>query len=425
VKNRLQTLRSNPDARRTALISSAEIVRLILQASFFFLLAGILGVNGFGQYAGTAALVGIVQPLASWGSTDLLLKHVSRDHLLIHRWLGTCITVTSIISISLGILLVLTAPFILGSAYEWEILVPLLISDLVTLRVVELGWASFLAVEHVKSSAMIRLTWATARIMALIIFASIVSNPSPAQWALSQSLAMGILSIFLLGIIWYRLGRPTFLQPLKTMSFSEGFAFAIGSTSETIYGDADKTLLVRMTSEAVAGTYTIAYRLVTFAYVPVAELVMAKLTTMFRAGHGNIRASLDHIREFQSVLVLYALLAAVGLVLIGPLIPLILGNDFAATASVLFWLALMPAVQTTHRVLGAVLMTSGHAKARGTAQAITAVLNVILSAILISYFSWQGAVMATYASEILLAAIFAFLIRQQLRLTPVEIPEKE
>jgi len=413
----MRDLSSNQDARRTALISSAEVVRLGLQASFFLLLAAILGVEGIGQYAGTVALVGIVQPLASWGSTELLIKHVSRDHSLIGQWLGTSITVTFFISILLSILLVLTAPYILGSAYDWKILVPLLISDLVTLRVVELGWASFLAVEHVKSSAMMRLSWAAVRIIALLIFAANVTDPNPAEWAFTQAFAMGALSICLLGIMWYRLSRPLFNHPLKKMSFSEGFAFAVGATSETIYGDADKTLLVRMRGEAVAGVYTVAYRLVSIAFVPVAALVMAKLTAMFRAGHGDIRASLAHIHEFQFVLMIYVTLAAAGLALIGQAIPFILGDDFAETANVLLWLALMPAVHTMHRVLGAVLMTSGHAKARGVAQAITAVINIVLSIVLISHFSWHGAVIATYISELMLAAFFGFLIHRQLRVT--------
>jgi len=413
----VRELNTNQDARRTALISSAEVVRLALQASFFLLLAAILGVEGVGQYAGTVALVGVVQPLASWGSTDLLIKHVSRDHSLIGQWLGTSISVTFVISILLSALLVLTAPYILGDAYESKILVPLLISDLITLRVVELGWASFLAVEHIKSSAMMRLSWAAVRIIALLIFAACVASPSPAEWALTQAFAMGALSICLLGIMWYRLARPLFSHPFKNMSFSEGFAFAVGATSETIYGDADKTLLVRMRGEAVAGVYTVAYRLVSIAFVPVAALVMAKLTAMFRAGHGDIRASLAHIREFQFVLILYVALAAVGLVLIGPAIPFILGSEFSEAASVLAWLAMMPAIQTTHRVLGAVLMTSGHAKARGVAQAITAVFNVVLSIVLIGHFSWRGAVMATYASELMLAAIFGFWIHRQLRVT--------
>ncbi len=413
----MRGIKSNQDARKTALISSAEVIRLALQALFFLLLAAILGVEGVGQYAGTVALVSVVQPLASWGSTDLLIKHVSRDHSLIGQWLGTSISVTFIISILLSILLILTAPYILGAAYDWKILIPLLISDLVTLRVVELGWASFLAVEHVKSSAMMRLSWASMRMVALFIFAASTSNPSPAEWALIQALAMGTLSACLLGLMWYRLARPLFIHPFKTMSFSEGFAFAVGATSETIYGDADKMLLVRMRGEAVAGAYTVAYRLVSIAFVPVAAFIMAKLTTMFRAGHGDIRASLAHIHEFRFVLVLYVALAAVGLALMGPAIPAILGDEFAETANVLLWLALMPTVQMTHKVLGAVLMTSGHAKARGVAQAITAVLNVVLSIVFITFFSWHGAVMATYASELMLVTFFGFWIYRQLDLT--------
>jgi O-antigen/teichoic acid export membrane protein len=62
-------------------------------------------------------------------------------------------------------------------------------------------------------------------------------------------------------------------------------------------------------------------------------------------------------------------------------------------------------------------MTSGHAKARGVAQAITAVFNVVLSIILISHFSWHGAVIATYTSELMLAAFFGFWIHRQLRIT--------
>lgn len=419
ITRKFKEVRSGHIVRRTSLISSAETIRLALQAVFFFVLAGALGVKGIGQYAGTAALVGLVQPLASWGSTDLLLKHVSRDHSLIRQWIGTSITITVLISSLLAALLILTAPLILGSAYDWRILVPLLITDMLALRVVELSWASFVAMEQIKSVAMVRLIWAATRFVALIAFILVQPDPTPAEWAMVQAAVMMILIICLLWTVYRRFGRPKFSQPFKPMSFSEGFAFAIGTASETVFGDVDKTLLVRMRGEAVAGFYTVAYRLVSFAYVPVSALIMAKLTAMFRAGHGSLRASLDEVRNVRLALGVYLSLTAVALVLIGPLIPMILGEEFAEAGTVLAWLALMPAVTALHRILGAVLMTSGHAKARASALAITAVLNIVLSILLISLYSWQGAVMATYASEILLAAMYAFWIHRQLRIFPV------
>lgn len=403
-------------ARRTSWVSSAEVIRLGLQAAFFFILAGALGVKGIGQYAGTAALVGLMQPLASWGSTDLLIKHVSRDHSLIRQWMGTSITVTILISALLSLFLVLTAPLILGTAFDWRILIPLLISDMITLRVVELSWASLLAMERTKSAAMIRLIWAATRFVTLIIFIIVQPHPSPAQWAMLQAAVMIIMMTIMLWMIWQRLGRPIFSQPLKPMSFSEGFAFAIGTASETVFGDVDKTLIVRMKGETIAGVYTVAYRLMSFAYVPVYALIMVKLTAMFRAGHGSLRASLEQVRSFRLILAIYLAFTAVALILLGPMIPLMLGEEFAEAGIILAWLALMPAVATTHRILGAVLMTSGHAKARGTALAITALMNVVLSIILIALFSWKGAVMATYVSEILLVAMYAFWIHRQLRL---------
>ena len=417
----LSRLRSDADARSAALIGGADVARLGLQAVYFLLLAATLGAAGFGLYAGTVALVVLVQMLGSWGTTDLLLKHVSIDRGQLSHWLGSTMAVTVVTSAVLSVVLLAVAPLVLGDSYSLRLLLPLLVSDLLALRVVEIFWAAFLSVDRVVEAAVARLGWAVVRVIALVVYVSTNIDPSPESWAAVQAVFLGLLAVGYLVHIRRILGVITFDGAFRRVPAGEGFAFAIGSTSETVYGDADKALLLRYEGDAVAGSYTAAYRLISFAFVPVSALVVSKLTSMYRAGHASISESLDIVRRYAGLVLVYAVVAGAVLVGLARVIPEIIGEDFSDMAVMTLALAGMPLLQSSHRILGAVLMTSGEVHRRGAAQVFTAGANILLSIILISHFSWQGAVMSTYASELALLGIFVAVIVRRRRIEAAEL----
>jgi O-antigen/teichoic acid export membrane protein len=145
---------------------------------------------------------------------------------------------------------------------------------------------------------------------------------------------------------------------------------------------------------------------------------------MYRAGHTSINDSLNVVRRYAGAVVVYSILAGVILVAISRFLPEIIGEDFSEMAVMTLALAGMPLLQSSHRILGAVLMTSGEVHWKGAAQVLTASLNIVLSLILIAQFSWQGAVVSSYASELILLAIFVAVLRRRRRFEAEVHPER-
>jgi len=106
-----------------------------------------------------------------------------------------------------------------------------------------------------------------------------------------------------------------------------------------------------------------------------------------------------------------------------PVVPMILGAEYARTAEALRWLALLPLFKAIHYFLADSLTGAGYQGTRTAMQILVAVLNVGLNLWLIPAYSWRGAAWASLASDgALVIAMYAavnFMMMKESRL-PVE-----
>jgi O-antigen/teichoic acid export membrane protein len=104
------------------------------------------------------------------------------------------------------------------------------------------------------------------------------------------------------------------------------------SVSGLALGSLDKALVLRLGSAEIAGNYTAAYRLASLAAVPVEALATAVLPRLFLARANRAAAS----RLLGLLLVLtasYSVCAGAALWWLAPLLPRVLGADFAAAVA--------------------------------------------------------------------------------------------
>ena len=103
-----------------------------------------------------------------------------------------------------------------------------------------------------------------------------------------------------------------------------------------------------------------------------------------------------------------------------------LGDGYESAAVIFRLLLFLPIVRVLQYFPADALTGSGHQHLRAGLQASTAVLNVVLNIALIPRLGWNGPVVATFASEVLFAAVLWWrlnsIARRETRLMEAVIP---
>jgi O-antigen/teichoic acid export membrane protein len=242
---------------------------------------------------------------------------------------------------------------------------------------------------------------AVFRLAAALVFA-LAGLEAPVAWGVAYLAGSATAAALCLVVVMRMLGRPTSF----TSAFAflrEGAWFALAQSSANVYTDIDKTLLARLGSLSAAGVYSVAYRATSMAFTPVAGLLAASYARFFRRGADGIRGSRRFAVELLPAACLYGGAAGAVLFLAAPVLPRVLGSDYAEATDALRWLALLPLVQAVYYLAGDALTGAGHQRVRTAVQVGAAAANALLCLWLVPAHSWRGAAWATLISLGLLA----------------------
>jgi O-antigen/teichoic acid export membrane protein len=394
-------LQGNSVMRDSAWMFSAQVVRALTQAGYFVLVARTLGVSEFGRLAAALALVAIAGPFASWGSGNLLIKDVVRDRGSFAAAWGSAIL---IITVAGTVFVALVTVFALLLLHQLPIQLVLLIalSDLVFARYADACNQAFQGFKDLRMTAQLLMLPGVLRLVAAAAFVAFAAQhvaQSWGYWYLASSVVAAMIS---LALVLSRLGRPSFSVTRTVPRLKEGLYFAIGLSSETVYGDIDKTMLARLSSLSATGTYAAASRAVSLAFVPVYSVLQANYHRFFAYGSAGIAGTVLFARRLLFPFVVAGVLAGVLIWVMAPLAPSLLGAEFKDAANALRWMAVVPLLQALYYLAGDTLTGAGFQRARSVMQVSVAGLNVILNLYLIPRYSWRGAAVATIVCDTVL-----------------------
>ena len=204
------------------------------------------------------------------------------------------------------------------------------------------------------------------------------------------------------------LGRPEFALRMSRAEFKEGFYFAIGLASQTIYNDVDKTMLVRLSGLEAAGIYGAAYRIIDASFAPIGSLVYAAYARFFRHGAQGLPEGMRFARKLLAYSIPYGLLTTAVLALVSPVLPKLLGADFADSTAALRWLSPLILFKCIHYFYADSLAGAGFQGIRAAVQLGVAGVNVVLNLWLMPPYSWRGAAWASLVSDgLLLVCLWA------------------
>lgn len=406
--------------RNTLWMAGGFGVRAVFQFLYFVLLARALGPAEYGAFVGVLALVIFLSPFASWGSGNLLIKHVARDPSRFpERW-GAALA-TTLLS---GSLLVLLAMLITGLVFGWEtalrLALPIALGEMLGTRLSDVASQAFQAVQRMQGTTAIWAGMALARLVGVLVLTALPGKASAFLWAWVY--AVSGVGFGLLSVLWVNaaLGRPRLsLLPMRG-EWREGFYFAVGLSAHGAYNDIDKTLLARMISETAAGLYGVAYRLVDAGFIAVRALAYASYPRFFQEGSKGLASAGWFARKLLFPALAMVSGVVIALILLGPWVLGLLGEGFSAGYDVLIWLLPLLFFRTFHYIAGDTLAGSGYQGVRTALQLIAAVFNFVLNLALIPLWGWRGAAVASWVSDGFLAvgmwgAYFYLLRREALR----------
>ncbi len=301
------------------------------------------------------------------------------------------------------------------------------ISDLLFAKVLDVGAQAFQAFDQLGKTAKLNVVASLSRVIGAVVFVAFFRRSGAMVWAWIYLLASVLTTVMTMWWVNRSLGRPVLALWRIKPELLEGCYFSASMSSQSIYNDIDKTMMVQLSTLDGAGIYAAAYRLVDVAFLPVRSLLWAAYPTFFRHGQGGIAASTKYARQLIPRASIYSLLACIALFVGAPLVPHLLGAEYARTASALRWLSPLPLLKTLHYFVADSLTGAGLQGLRTAVQIGVAVFNILLNLWLIPAYSWRGAAWSSLASDGMLAASLwiAVLLLGRRQVSPSQLAASE
>jgi O-antigen/teichoic acid export membrane protein len=400
-----QRLKASSLARNTAVMVAGGALRLLLQAVYFILIARSLGSGQYGIFVGVVSLIAVLSPFSTSGVGNLLIRDVARKRESFPSSWGTALWLSTVLGMLLLAAVLVFSRLILSSRVPLMLVFLVGLADLIVAGVVTLASNAFLAFEMLARTAelgVVLAVWRTVGAFAIFLWAP---HPNATRWAVIYLLTAGISAVYALVSVSRTLGLPKFTRAVSPTDLREGFYFSVGVSSQSVYNNIDKTLMVRLAAAEAAGIYATAYRIIDLAFHPIAALAYSSYARFFQHGSEGITATYKYARRLLPVAGGYGVLTAGILVATAPMLPSVLGRDFVGADLALMWLSPLLVFRTTHYFLSNAMAGANYQGLRSIIHVAIAAFNVVLDLWLIPIYSWRGAAWASLASDGFLAVL--------------------
>ncbi|MGB9031966.1 MAG: flippase [Acidobacteriaceae bacterium] len=409
----IRRLRTNTLAHNAGWMLVGQGCSFLLQAGYFVLLARLLGVREYGVFAGAFAFVGIAMPYSTLGSGLLFVRYVGSQRNSFAVYWGNIILSTAGAGTVLSAVLYVVAPHLLNPASA-AIVLPVGIGNCIFGQMVASMGFVFQTFERLRMTAALSILTNGLRLVAVGIMTILLPHSSAQQWAMASLYVSLLAAVVGFVVVSKRFSWPQFVPGLVVAHAVEGLGFSLGWSAQSAYNDIDKTLLSHYGMNVQNGIYTMAYRIVDIANMPITALDAAALPRYVRDSSNNDFRSVTRLAVRLAIRAsLVGLMMSVLLFLAAPLIPHVIGQEFAAGVQALRWLCLLPAMRGIHQLTGCALTGMGFQRYRTAAQLSAAGANLALNLWLIPHYGWHGAAWASLATDGSLA-IATWLLLQRL-----------
>ncbi|WP_025209021.1 flippase [Hippea sp. KM1] len=396
------------------------------------LLAHMLGAKGYGAYAYALSLVDFINVFVVFGLPVLTTKQVSiysskkkwgylRGFL---KWSERVILINAIIAASLSFVIT----FIFQSHLNHEMLLPFRIAVLLLpfLGLLQLKEAAIQGLKHI---IMGQISSSTIRplifliVIAIAYFSKINLNPS-------RTIELNIVAVIVALVFSFYILR-NYLPPeikLEKAKYKAKFwiksalPLLLSGVLGLINSQTDIIMLGAMKGAYATGIYAVATRVATLIVFILASVNAAMAPTIAELyAKNNLKQLQNVITKSARAVFFLSLPIAVFLIYKGKLALWLFGKEFMAGSSTLAILSIGQLINASAGSVGLILAMTGHEKDVAFGVGVSAVVNVILNAMLIPHLGAKGAAIATSTSMIMWNIILGIYVYKRTRLDPTAL----
>ena len=374
----------------------------IIKSIYFVIIARILGAKDYGVFAGVLAIVTFLSPFVTWGSESILVKNISRDKNKFPDYWGSAITITLLLSTVMSVLVVGITFIIFRQPQTVLIAFFIAIGDFLGLRLCGVSGQAFQSFEKLKYTSIISIMISMFRLISAILMLWLGMSGNVFSWSIFymfSGLFAGLISVIMVSVL---LGHGKFGLHLLRREWAEGFYFAIDYSSQGIYNDIDKTILLRLDGEMSTGAYSVSYRFIDVITVPLRAIIASAYPRFFTQGQNGLIFSARYALRLIPYTTGFALIGGAGFFLVRGYIPLLLGEDYSGIVMIIPWLIPVLLFRSIHYLASNALTGADLQNVRSFVQVSIAILNILLNLILIPKLGWFAAALSSIICDGLL-----------------------
>jgi O-antigen/teichoic acid export membrane protein len=389
-------------ARNAAWLFAGQGASMLCQVVYYMLIARLLGKTQYGIYVGAVAMVSLLSQFSSLGSHSVLLRYTSSDRNNFSPYWGNVVAITFTLGTAFTLLFTWIGPH-LAHSYSWKLFFLVAFADCLCLQTTLAASRVFQAFERMSITAGLNLMTSFLRVLLAGGMVLMIHHGTALQWSLAALLISVVPAALALYLVhsWY--GSPKFSTDLMRARLSEGVVFALSYSTTGFYNDIDKAMLAHFGLNDANGIYTMAYRIIDSATMPITSVQLASIPQMFRRGLLGVRATAQYAITILKRTAPLAFLCGVIILVSAPMVRILLGQGFSETVSALRLLCLLPFFRSFQLGAGDALTGAGFQNLRLRNQAIAAGFNFAINLYLIPHYSWRGAGWASLVTDALLA----------------------
>lgn len=398
------------------------------------ILARVLGKIGLGTYAYAITWANLLSIPATLGIDQLIVREVAIYRAKSHwelmagilRWsnyvvLGTSLVLTVIATAVVGV--------IQGSVNELAIAVLLAMisipfGSLRNLRLGAMRGLDRIVVGQIPDTLLAPIITIVLVTLGYWVF----PNNFGVFWVLVSKI-FAIAITFLLGAIWLWRSLPEEVKQIKPQYAGRQWLFAalpfmFLGTVQLINARIDIIMLGAIQGVAAVGIYTVVVgltQLTAFIHHAALGVMGPTIATLYSQGEFK---KLEKLIQKSALAVFLLSLFLGGIMMgLGKYLLLIFGNDFVMGITAMNILISGQIFNALTGPVGLVLNMTGHQNQTAIATGISAVLNIILNAILIPQWGINGAAIATTTSIITINIIKVIMMRKKLGILLYSFPK--
>lgn len=398
-------------------ITLAEVIIKVLTFAFNIYVVRQLGDDRFGQYSIVLAFTGLFSILLELGMTQYVMREIARDRSRAPALFWNLVAVRLILAL-IGIVgMTLGA---MAAGYPRILVLGVLIHSS--------GYV--LSAFHAPLVAVLTAHERLDYVAGLSILGRLVFVIAGGAFLLSGASYIALIVANLLGIplqiglaVWairrYRMASfPLRINPRSWLPLARaGLPFGFISLMLSISFSIDTVMLSMFRPENVVGWYTVAYHLV-FSLMFITggfnEAIVPSLARTYVSQPGHVE--MWYRRSVKLIIVTSLPIAVGGMLLAGPLIDVMYGQDFAPAAAALAVLIWDVPLLMFCSFCGNMTTVIGEERAAGRVYAINAAANVLLNLYAIPRYGIMGAAVVTVVTDLVGALQFHLLLRHRLNL---------